>query len=255
MPKKNTTEVYVNKTYKLSREAAPLAFMLASKHTKRKPLLYFDEKQGINKPLRYARNQKTPFEDDQDGNAILEPIIFEDGFLVVRKENQILQQFLHYHPENGSTFLEVNHEKDASKELEVINHEVDALIAARQMDISRAEQIARVGLGVNTDRMTSAEVKRDILVFARRNPQEFLDLLNDPMLDLQAKVDGFFKESLLTWKNSKDVHFNTKTNKKKMLTVPYGESRDYIVASFLQSDEGIESLKMLENRFESLVEA
>jgi hypothetical protein len=255
MAKKKHNELFVNKTYKLTREAAPLAFMLSSKHTKRKPLLYFDDKEGVNKPLRYARNQKTPFEADQDGNAILEPIIFEDGFLFVRKENQVLQKFLHYHPENGATFIEVNHENDASAELEIINYEVDALIAARQMDITRAEQIARVGLGTSTDKMTSAEVKRDILVYARNNPKEFLDLLNDPMLDLQAKVDSFFRGSLLSWKNSKDVYFNTKTNKKKMLTVPFGESRDYIVASFLQSDEGIEALKMLENMAESLAEA
>jgi len=255
MTKKKPTEVFVNKTYKLTRLAAPLCFMLSSKHTKRKPLLYFDEKEGINKPLRYARNQKTPFEDDQDGNAILEPIIFEDGFLFVQKENQVLQKFLHYHPESGSTFIEVNREKDATVELETINHEVDALIEARGMDITRAEQIVRVGLGENTEKMTSSEVKRDILVYARNNPKEFLDLLNDPMLDLQAKVDGFFRDSLLSWKNSKDVYFNTKTNKKKMLTVPFGESRDYIVASFLQSDEGIEALKLLENITESFVEA
>ena len=253
--KKQPTQVFVNKTYKLTRDAAPLCFMLSSKHTKRKPVWYFDDKEGINKPLRYARNQKTPFEDDQDGNAILEPIIFEDGFLVVRKENQVLQKFLHYHPENGATFVEVNNEKDASKDLEIIHHEVDALVAAREMDITRAEQIGRVGIGMNTDKMTSAEIKRDVLVYARNNPQEFLDLLNDPMLELQSKVNGYFRDSMLSWKNNKDVYFNTKTNKKKMLTVPFGESRDYIVASFLQSDEGIETLKMLENRTESLAEA
>jgi len=92
-------------------------------------------------------------------------------------------------------------------------------------------------------------------VYARKNPKEFLDILGDPMLELQAKVNGFFRDSMLTWKNNKDVYFNTKTNKKKMLTVTFGESRDYILASFLQSDEGIETLKMLENRTESLAEA
>ena len=98
--------------------------MLSSKNTKRKPLLYFDEETGVNKPLRYARNQKSPFEDDQDGNAILEPIVFEDGFLYVRKENQILQKFLALHPENGSTFVEVDNEKDATKEVETLTLEV-----------------------------------------------------------------------------------------------------------------------------------
>jgi len=255
MAKKKTTQVFVNKTYKLTRDAAPLSFMLSSKHTKRKPLLYFDEAEGVNKPLRYARNQKSPFEDDRDGNAILEPIVFEDGFLFVRKENQVLQQFLHFHPENGTTFVEVNKEKDATKELESLNVELDALVAARGIDITRAEQIARVGLGLPADKMTSAELKRDVLLYARRNPNDFMDILNDPMLELQAKVYDFFKNGLLTYKNNKDVHYNTKGNKKKLLTIPFGESRDYIVASYLQSDDGIEALKMLEKIAENLVEA
>ena len=33
-----------------------------------------------------------------------------------------------------------------------------------------------------------------------------------------------------------------------MLTIPFGEDPNYIIASYLQSDEGIESLKLLENK-------
>ena len=72
------------------------------------PLLYFDEETGINRPLRYARNQNSPFQDEQDDNAILEPIVFEDGFLFVPKTNQILQKFLALHPANGSIFVEIS---------------------------------------------------------------------------------------------------------------------------------------------------
>jgi len=252
-PKKTKTTkkikpIFVDKSYKLTRNRAPLTYMLSSKNTKRKPLLYFDEETGVNRALRYARNQRSPFEDEQDGNVILEPIIFDDGFLYVTKENQVLQRFLHLHPENGFNFEEVNLERDASKDLESINWELDALVAARNLDISRAEQIARIGLGLAVNKMTTAEIKRDILLFARRNPQALLDLIEDPMLELQAKVFDFFANDLLKFKSQKDVYYNTSGNKKKMLTVPFGESRDYIVASFLQSDDGIEALKMLEKQ-------
>ena len=103
---KNTNK-FVDKFYRLKRDSAPLSFMLASRNSRRFPLLHFDETEGVNKPLRYARNQRSPFEEEQDGNAILEPIVFEDGFLFVRKENQVLQQFLHFHPENGTTFSSI----------------------------------------------------------------------------------------------------------------------------------------------------
>ncbi len=251
--KKNTAK-YVDKAYKLKRNIAPMSFMLSAKHTRRKPLLYFDSNEGVNKPLRYARNQKSPFEDEQDGNAILEPIVFEDGFLYVKKENQVLQKFLHYHPENGSTFVEVDNERDAATEVEAMNIEVDALIEARQLDITRAEQVAKAGLGLNTDKMSSAEIKRDVLVFARRNPKDFLDVLNDPMLELMYKTANFFSYGLLDFKSNKNVHFNWKGNKKKMLTIPFGEGRDYVVASYLQSEEGIETLKMLETKLEAILE-
>ena len=68
-----------DKVYRLKRNNAPLSYIIPARSTLRSPLLYFDEDQGINRPLRYARNQKTPVEDEQDGNAIVEPIIFEDG--------------------------------------------------------------------------------------------------------------------------------------------------------------------------------
>ena len=220
--------------------------MLPSRHTHRRPLLHFDGK--TNRALRYARNQKSPFEDEQDGNAILEAIIFEDGFLQVPQTNPVLQEFLKLHPGNGDIFVEVDYAKDAEEEVEQLNFAVDALVAARTLDTEQLENVARVVLGRDITRMTTSEIKRDVLVAARRDPEYFMSILDDPMLNLQAKVARFFEERLLGLRNNnKDVYYNLPGNKKKMLTVPNGEDKNFIVASFLQSDEGIEALKLLEN--------
>ena len=113
------------------------------------------------------------------------------------------------------------------------------------------ESISRVLFGTDVSKVSTAELKRDVLVFARKEPREFLNVLNDPMLKLQAKIHLFFDEGLLTFrKNKKEVWFSTKSNKKRMLVVPYGEDPYFMVASFFTSDEGIESLKMLENILE-----
>lgn len=238
----------VDKVYKLKRNAAPLTYMLPSRNSRRFPLLWFDEESNINRPLRYAVNQRTPFEDEQDGNAIVEPIIFEDGFLTVPKTNPVLQQFLYYHPQRDSIYIEVDNEKDASIEVEKLNIEVDALIEARQLTVDQVETVGRVLFGRDISKVTTPELRRDILVYAKKDPKGFLSLLNDPMLKLQAKVQLFFDKGLLSFRNKqKDVFYNTDSNKKKMLTVPYGEEPMYIVASFLKSDDGIESLKLLEN--------
>jgi hypothetical protein len=74
-----------------------------------------------------------------------------------------------------------------------------------------------------------------------------MKIINDPLLKLQSTIQLFFDKSLLTFRNKqKEVWFNTSSNKKKMLTVPFGEDPIYIVSSYLQSDDGVDSLKMLE---------
>ena len=242
---------YKAKAYRLKGDKSPLSYMLASRHSSRSPLLHFDEEQGSNRPLRYARNQKSPFEDEQDGNAILEPIVFEDGMLSVSKENQILQKFLTLHPSNGFVFEEINKERDAVAELEWVEYELEAQIEAKKItkDINKLTQICRVLMGNSIENMTTSELNRDILVYAKNNPEDFLNTVNDPMLELMDDVYQFFSLSLLSLRNSgKDVYYNLPNNKKKMLTIPFGEDPNFIVSSFMKSDEGLEVYKLLKNK-------
>lgn len=240
------SKIATDKVYKLN-SGTPLSYTLASRNHPRFPLMWYDEKNNVNRALRYAVNQKSPFEDEQDGNSIMEPVIFEDGLLRVPKTNPVLQEFLHYHPLNGTVFCEVDREKDATQEVSELNIEVDALIEARQLTIDQIEMLTRVMFGKDPSTVSTAELKRDILVFAKNEPHEFLNILNDPELKFQAKVRLFFENKLLTLKsNGKEVWFNTATNKKKMLSVPFNEQPYDAVARFLQSDDGIDSLKMLE---------
>jgi hypothetical protein len=236
----------VDKVYKL-KIGNPLSYTLASRNHPRFPLMWFDEKNNVNRALRYSTNQKSPFEDEQDGTAIIEPVIFEDGFLRVPKNNPVLQQFLHYHPLNGVIFGEVDKEKDAAAEVDELNLEIEAMMEAKQLSIDQIETLTRVIFGKDPSTVSTAELKRDILIFAKREPKDFLNILNDPELKFQAKVRLFFENKLLILRsNDKEVWFNTSTNKKKMLSVPFGEDPYDMVAHFLQSDEGLDSLKMLE---------
>jgi hypothetical protein len=238
--------------YRLLNNVTPLSYTISTRNTRRYPLLWYDEEKNVNRPLRYAANQKSPFEDEQDGNAIIEPITFESGFLFVSRTNPVLQEFLYYHPQNGVLFEEVDEERDAQNELDSMNMEVEALVRAREMSIDELETIGRVLFQIDTTRVTSAELKRDVLIYARNYPAQFLDALEDPMLKLQSSVHIFFDKGLLSFRNgNKEVWYNTPTNKKKMLTVPYGEDPYVLVSIFLKTDEGIEALKMLEMHLES----
>jgi len=244
-------EKYVDKTYRLLRDAAPLSFMLPVRNSRRSPLLHFDEDKGINRPLRYAVNQKSPFEDEQDGNAIVEPVVFEDGFLQVSRTNQVLQEFLHYHPLNGKRFAEINEEKDASEIVEALNAEVDALVEARKLTIEQLETIARVVIGAGASSMTTSELRRDMLIFAKNAPKDFLSIISDPAVKLQSTVQKFFDDRLLSFRNQKkEVYFNLPGNKKRLMSIPYGEEPMYVVTSYMQSDEGVDILEYLEKQLE-----
>lgn len=240
------TNKAVSKQYKLKRDVAPLCFMLNSHHNKRSPLLYFDEETGTNRPLRYAKNQKSPFEDEQDGNAIMEPIVFEDGFLNVDRTNQVLQKFLSIHPSRNMIFEEIDDAKDAAEELEIEELILDAQILARDLDLNMLETVGRVLIGGGADRLSTAELKRDVLVFSRNYPEEFIDVLNDPSLQFQDDVVKFIDTGLLQLRNnSRDVYFNLVKNKTKFLTIPFGEDPSDIISSYMQTDDGVETYKML----------
>jgi hypothetical protein len=243
--------ILTDKVYRLLGNA-PLSYTIASRNNPRFPLMWFDEEQQKNRVLRYATNQNSPFEDEQDGNAILEPIVFEDGFLNVPKKNVALQKFLHYHPHNGTLFAELDKEKDASEEVKDLNMEVDALIEARSLDIAQIEMITRVLFGTDPSTVSTAELKRDILVFAKRYPEDFLNAINDPELKFQAKVRTFFENGYISIRNNnKELWYNTATNKKKMCSVPFDGDPFDTAMSFLMSDEGIDGLKMLDMLLES----
>jgi hypothetical protein len=243
--------VLKDKVYKLLGNA-PLSYTIPSRNNPRFPLMWFDEEKQRNRVLRYATNQHSPFEDEQDGTAILEPVVFEDGFLNVPKTNVALQKFLHYHPYNGTLFAEMDKEKEASEEVQDLNIEVDALIEARSLDINQIEMITRVLFGVDPSTISTAELKRDILIFAKRYPADFLDAINDPELKFQAKVRTFFENSWIGIRgNNKELWYNTATNKKKMCSIPFGSDPFDTALAFLKSDEGIDGLKMLDMMLES----
>ena len=237
-----------DKVYKLKNNAMPLSYVLASRNTKSFPLMYFDESKNQNRALRYASNQKSCFEDEQDGNAIIEPVIFENGFLSVPRTNPVLQQFMFYHPLKNNVFVEVDKEMDAGKDVEKYNREADALIEARKLTIDMLENVYRILFSKDPTLVSTNELRRDIFIQAKKDPVGFMNVINDPDLHLQANVHLFFDNKLLVLKNQeRDVFFNTNSTKKKMLSLNYGDDPYSVVATYLKTDEGVDILKLLES--------
>lgn len=241
-----------DRTYLLKNDKSPLAYYISSKDTPRKRLLYYNEETNTNHPLRYARNSNTPFQEEQDQNVIVEPIVFEDGVLNVPKTNPTLQQFLHYHPGNGTEFYEFDNEKDAEEDIQFMFSELDAQLAARDLaanDFNTLEAVARILIGGRVEKMSSSEIKRDMMMYAKRYPQDFLEAVNDPSLKINNIAARALSDGYLVLKNhGKDLYFNLKENKKKLITIPFGSNATSVLASYLQSDEGIELYHFLDEK-------
>lgn len=226
-----------DRVFILMKDKAPLSYTLPSRNTKRFSLLHFDG--TTNRALRYSRNQKSVFEDEQDDKAIVEPIVFEDGVLVVPANNPILGKFMDLHPLNGEVFQEVNHEKAAARDIEELNIELDAQIAARGLSFETMMSVGRVIYGEVIDGMTTQEIKRDILLYARDYPQQFLDLINDPDLEDNAMASRAISEGMFTLRNNnREIWFNMPGNKRKLMNIQPGEDPVSLLTIYFESEEG-----------------
>lgn len=243
MAKKQNDWVVKDRVYTLMHDISPLTYTIKSRN-----IYYFDEEKGYERELKYTLNQKTPFVDEFKGEARLGHVVFEDGILTVPKEKQTLQKLLSlYHPDLNKKYQEFDAEAEAIDELEEIESEVDALIAARQMDIDEAEAIMRVELGSSVSEMTSKELKRDLLVFAKRNPKHFLELANDENIAIRNVGIKAVEANILKLAPDQRT-FKWASNGRKLMTVPFDENPYSALAVWFKTDEGIEVYQTIEKR-------
>tara|TARA_R110000868_G_scaffold47771_5_gene156268 strand:+ start:540 stop:1301 length:762 start_codon:yes stop_codon:yes gene_type:complete len=234
--------------YFLSGRKTPLTLTIPSKHTRKHPLLYFDPILNSQREIRFATNQQSCFVDEQKGEATMGHITFTDGVLMVKKELQTLQKLLSiYHPLSGRLFMEHDNIAVAEDELYNIELEIHALNAAQQMDIDQAEAILRVELGSQVGKMASKEIKRDLLMFAKRNPKLFIDLANDENVILRNFAIKAVELGIITLSPDQRT-FLWATNKKKLVTVPFDQNPYSEFAAFLKTDEGLEVYKSIEKK-------
>lgn len=244
-PKKPTWEIK-DRTYLLKGSTTPLTFTLQSRHSRRYPLLYFDPVSTEQKELRYATNQSSPFVEEQKGEATLGHIVFQDGVLTVPKEKQNLQKLLSlYHPALNRKYYEFDSAEIAEDELDDLEIQIDALNAARTMDIDQAEAIMRVELGSKVSEMSSKELKRDLLLFAKKNPMLFMDLANDDNVQLRNVAIRATELGILRLSpDQRSFHWGS--NDRKLMNVPFDENPYSAMAAWFKTDEGMDVYRNIE---------
>ena len=232
-----------DRVYNLTKGQKPLSYMVRSSN-----IYYFDKEKGYERELKYCENQQTCFVDEMKGDQRLSHIIFRSGSLFVPKEKVVLQKLLSlYHPHKDKLFSEYKPIQEAASEIEILEMEADAIVIARDMEIEMAEAIMRVEKGSEVSKMSSKELKRDLLVFARNNPALFLELAADD--NVQLRNFGIKAVELGILKLSSDQrNFLWGSNDRPVMTVPFDEHPYTALAHWFKTDEGMEIYSNIEKR-------
>ena len=211
-------------------------------------VFWFDEEKGYERELKYTSNQRTCFVDEMVGDQRLDHIVFRNGMLVVPKAKTVLQKFLSlYHPHRDVVYEESKPAEAAADEIDLIELEIEALTIAQTLDIDMAEAIMRVEVGSKVSEMSSKELKRDLLLYAKRNPELFLELVSDD--NVQLRNFGIKATELNIIKLSSDQrYFMWGSNNRKLMTVPFDEHPYTALAHWFKTDEGMEVYTNIEKR-------
>jgi hypothetical protein len=105
----------------------------------------------------------------------------------------------------------------------------------------------RVELGSKVNEMSSKELKRDLLLFARSNPSLFISLANDENVQLRNFAIRAAEVGII--KLSPDQRtFTWGSNDRKLMNVPFDENPYSAFAAFLKTDEGVEIYKSIDKK-------
>ena len=237
-----------DRVYYLTGRHSPLTHTIPSRHTRKHSLLYFDPEEGIQKELRYATNQVSPFKNEQKGESTLGHIMFRNGDLMVPKEKQNLQKLLSlYHPFKGRMYEEFDAQEEAYDDLEMLDLQTDAAVFAREMDIDDAEAILRVEMGSAVNKLSSKEIKRDLRLFARSNPELFLELAQDENVGLRNTAIKAAEAGVIALSQDQRT-FSWGSNGRKLMTVPFDENPYSAMAAYFKTDEGGEIFRSIEKK-------
>ena len=118
---------------------------------------------------------------------------------------------------------------------------------AYDMDVDKSEAILRVESGSNVSKMSSKELKRDILLFAKKNPSLFLELAQDENVELRNFAIKAVEARVINL-SSDQRSFSWASNNRKLMNVPFDENPYSAMAAWFKTDEGVEVYKSIQKK-------
>ena len=115
------------------------------------------------------------------------------------------------------------------------------------VDIDIAEAVLRVEIGSKVSDLSSKEIKRDLLLYAKKNPGLFLELVEDD--NVMLRNFGIKATELGMLRLSKDQRtFHWGESDRKLMTIPFDEHPYSALAAWFKTDEGMDVYRNIEKR-------
>ena len=218
---------------------------------RQKSVLVFDEENGYNREIRYARGERSIFVDEQSATAKREVIVFRDKNLLVNPNQPELLSYLRQHPDNvangGRVFNEVNNQSTAEEDVEneFLVHDAISLIRSASID-----ELMPMVLSYGIDgTMSSMEIKKELLKFAKGNPKNFMELYDSPVVQIKADVLTAIDFQILVAK-ADGMYWGD--NSALICPTPMGQSSVEVFTRFLMTDRGNSVRDELQRQIDSL---
>ena len=95
--------------------------------------------------------------------------------------------------------------------------------------------------------MSSKEIKRDLLIYAKDNPELFLELANDENVQLRNVAINATEMGII--KLSQDQRsFSIAKTGRKIMNVPFDENPYSAMAAYFKTDEGVDLYKTIQKK-------
>ena len=157
--------------------------------------------------------------------------------LLVPTSKPNLKRFLECHPDNqangGKVFAALNVEtrKEAEIDNEFLVH--DAISIIKSKALNELLPLA-MSLKINID-ADDLSVKRAMVRYARTNPQKFLDMVSNPLVEVRSSVSQAFDFNIVRFNGGAVVWYDTN---KVILSVPTGQDAKETLSRYCMTDLG-----------------
>ena len=152
-----------------------------------------------------------------------------------------------YHPDLNGRYAELKLQAMAQDQLVDLQLELMALNAAKDMGVEQSEAILRVEVGSGVSGLSSKELKRDLMLLAKRNPQLFIELAKDDNVMLRNFGINAVEAGIISLSQDQRT-FTYGSNKRKLFTIPFDENPYSALAAWFKTDEGVEVYKTIEKK-------